>query len=130
MEAAEMEEVIYLESSIPDFSTNRFDLIDNVGNSRMKAHYSLVCGIRSVDSGELYTTCLRTTNLAKLKFVGKFSFIPVKEMYDAQFPENVIGSAHKRQTSHLSVREPQSLLLDFSHDILSPHPSLCKIPIA
>ncbi|GBN07780.1 hypothetical protein AVEN_40677-1 [Araneus ventricosus] len=70
MEAAKMEEVIYLESPMVDFSTNPFVLIDNVGGARMKAHYSCVCRIQEVDSGEYYNTGLRTTNLAKTKFVS------------------------------------------------------------
>ncbi|GBM08007.1 hypothetical protein AVEN_71450-1 [Araneus ventricosus] len=52
-----------------DFATNLFGLIGNVGGDRTKAHYSYVCGIQEVDGGEYYTTGLRTTNLAKLKFV-------------------------------------------------------------
>ncbi|GBO30474.1 hypothetical protein AVEN_39795-1 [Araneus ventricosus] len=39
METAEMEKVIYMESSMVDFSTNMFD---NVGSARMKAHHSYV----------------------------------------------------------------------------------------
>ncbi|GBO44320.1 hypothetical protein AVEN_19584-1, partial [Araneus ventricosus] len=35
-----------------DFSTNVFVLVDNVGGARMKAHYSCVCGIQEVGSGE------------------------------------------------------------------------------
>ncbi|GBN24439.1 hypothetical protein AVEN_26373-1 [Araneus ventricosus] len=45
MEAAEMEEVIYMESSMVDFPTNIFLSIDNVEGARMKAHYSHVCRI-------------------------------------------------------------------------------------
>ncbi|GBM60395.1 hypothetical protein AVEN_156953-1 [Araneus ventricosus] len=70
MEAAELEEVIYQESSMVDFSTNLFVLIDNVGDARMKAHYSYVCGIQKFYCGEYDMTCLRTTNLAKSKFVS------------------------------------------------------------
>ncbi|GBM03482.1 hypothetical protein AVEN_95383-1 [Araneus ventricosus] len=70
MEAAEMEEVIYLESSMVDFSTSVFVLIYNLGGSRMKAHHSYVCGIQEYDGGEYDTTGLRTTNLAKSKFVS------------------------------------------------------------
>ncbi|GBO14648.1 hypothetical protein AVEN_49232-1 [Araneus ventricosus] len=70
MEAAKMEEVIYLESPMIDFSTNLFVLIDNFGGARMKAHYSYVCGIQEVDGGEYDMSGLRTTNLAKLKFVS------------------------------------------------------------
>ncbi|GBM20915.1 hypothetical protein AVEN_253717-1 [Araneus ventricosus] len=64
----EIEEVIYLESSLADFSTNIFVLIDNVGSVRMKAHY--ICRIQGVDGGELDMTGLRTTNRAKPKFVS------------------------------------------------------------
>ncbi|GBN93233.1 hypothetical protein AVEN_136266-1 [Araneus ventricosus] len=42
MEAAEIEEIISLESSMVDFSTNMLILIDNVVGGRMKAHYSYV----------------------------------------------------------------------------------------
>ncbi|GBM71775.1 hypothetical protein AVEN_190639-1 [Araneus ventricosus] len=65
-----MEEVIYLESSIADFSTNVFGLIDSVVGARMKADYSGVSGIQGVDSGELDMTGLRASNLAKSKFVS------------------------------------------------------------
>ncbi|GBN08515.1 hypothetical protein AVEN_113920-1 [Araneus ventricosus] len=65
-----MEEVIYLESSMVDFSTNMFVLIDNIGGAKMKAHCSYVCGIQEVDGVEYDTTDLRTTNLAKSKFVS------------------------------------------------------------
>ncbi|GBL82936.1 Retrovirus-related Pol polyprotein from transposon 412 [Araneus ventricosus] len=67
--AAEMEEAIHLESSTVDFSTNMFVFINNVGGTRMKAHYLPVCEIQEVDGGECDLTCLRTTNLAKGKFV-------------------------------------------------------------
>ncbi|GBN89088.1 hypothetical protein AVEN_185698-1 [Araneus ventricosus] len=69
-DAAEMEEVTYLESAVVDFSPNVFVLIDNVGNARMKTHYSYVCGIQEVDSGEYDVTGLRVANLAKSKFVS------------------------------------------------------------
>ncbi|GBN01377.1 hypothetical protein AVEN_110432-1 [Araneus ventricosus] len=65
MEAAKMEEVIYLESLMVDFSTNLFVLIDNVGGARMKAHYSYICGNQEDDGGEYDMTGLRTANLAK-----------------------------------------------------------------
>ncbi|GBL92993.1 hypothetical protein AVEN_54631-1 [Araneus ventricosus] len=70
MEATSMEEIIYTESSIVDFSTNMFLLIDNIGGARMKSDYSYVCGIQEVDGGEYDLTGLRTTNLAKSKFVS------------------------------------------------------------
>ncbi|GBM17589.1 hypothetical protein AVEN_80889-1 [Araneus ventricosus] len=70
MEPVEMEEVIYLKSSTVHFSTNLFLLIDNVGGTRMKARYSYVCRIQEVDGSEYDMTGLRTTNLAKLKFVS------------------------------------------------------------
>ncbi|GBM05089.1 hypothetical protein AVEN_210799-1 [Araneus ventricosus] len=47
-----------------------FLLVDNVRGARMKAHYSYVCGIQEVDGGEYDLTSLRTTNLAKSKFVS------------------------------------------------------------
>ncbi|GBM13652.1 hypothetical protein AVEN_229613-1 [Araneus ventricosus] len=68
--AAEMEEVICLESSMADLSTNRFVLINNVGGAIMKTHYSYVCGIQGVGGGELDMRGLMTTNLAKSKFVS------------------------------------------------------------
>ncbi|GBM66050.1 hypothetical protein AVEN_181127-1 [Araneus ventricosus] len=52
IEAALMEEEIYPESSMVDFLTNMFVLIDNVGGAKMKAHYLYVCGIQEVDGGE------------------------------------------------------------------------------
>ncbi|GBM05091.1 hypothetical protein AVEN_210800-1 [Araneus ventricosus] len=48
----------------------RFLLVDNVGGARMKAPYSYVCGIQEIDSDEYDLTSLRTTNLAKSKFVS------------------------------------------------------------
>ncbi|GBO30473.1 hypothetical protein AVEN_39794-1 [Araneus ventricosus] len=45
-ETAEMEKVIYLESSMVDFSTNMLVLNDNVRSARMKTHHSYVCGIQ------------------------------------------------------------------------------------
>ncbi|GBL78997.1 hypothetical protein AVEN_48957-1 [Araneus ventricosus] len=68
METAEMEEVIYLGSSTVEFSKNMFVLIDNVGSSRMKAHYLYVCRIQEVDGDEYDMTDLRITNLDKSKF--------------------------------------------------------------
>ncbi|GBM89103.1 hypothetical protein AVEN_114548-1 [Araneus ventricosus] len=70
MEAVKVEELIYLESPVLDFSTNLFVLIDNVSGTRMKAHYSCICGIQEVDDGEYDMTGLRTTNLAKPKFLS------------------------------------------------------------
>ncbi|GBL86853.1 hypothetical protein AVEN_96078-1 [Araneus ventricosus] len=49
---AEMEEVIFLKSSMVEFSTNLFVSIDKFGGARMKAYYSYVCGIQEVDGGE------------------------------------------------------------------------------
>ncbi|GBM30627.1 hypothetical protein AVEN_18319-1 [Araneus ventricosus] len=65
MEAAEMEEVIYLESLMLDFSTNLFVLIYNLGDDKIKIHYTYFCGIQEVDGGEYDITGLITTNLAK-----------------------------------------------------------------
>ncbi|GBM31987.1 hypothetical protein AVEN_142595-1 [Araneus ventricosus] len=70
MEAEGMEEVIYLESSIVDFSTNLFVFIYNLGGDRMKVHYSYFCGIQEVDCGEYDMAVLRTNNLVKSKFVS------------------------------------------------------------
>ncbi|GBN52198.1 hypothetical protein AVEN_17457-1 [Araneus ventricosus] len=53
-----------------DFSTNTFVLIDNFGGARMTAHYSYDCGIQEVDGREYDMTDLRTTNLAKSKFIS------------------------------------------------------------
>ncbi|GBN04256.1 hypothetical protein AVEN_269716-1 [Araneus ventricosus] len=65
IDAAEMEEVIYLKSSMLDFSTNLFVLIYNLGDDRMKTHYTNFCGIQEVDGGEYNITGVRSTNLAK-----------------------------------------------------------------
>ncbi|GBL79829.1 hypothetical protein AVEN_28899-1 [Araneus ventricosus] len=70
MEAAKMEEIIHLESTLIHFSTNLFVLIDKVGGSRMKAHYSYVFGIQKIDGGEYDMTGLKTTYLAKSKLVS------------------------------------------------------------
>ncbi|GBN51596.1 hypothetical protein AVEN_259039-1 [Araneus ventricosus] len=70
MEVAEMEDVIYLESSMADFSINLFVLIYNLGGTRIKAHYSYVCGIEEIGSGEYDMPGLKTTTLAKSKFVS------------------------------------------------------------
>ncbi|GBL74911.1 hypothetical protein AVEN_243741-1 [Araneus ventricosus] len=69
-DAAEMEDIFLLESSMADFSINIFVLIDIVGCARLKSHYSYVCGIQGVYDSELHTTGLRSANLAKLKFVS------------------------------------------------------------
>ncbi|GBL89642.1 hypothetical protein AVEN_104604-1 [Araneus ventricosus] len=45
-------EVIYLDSSMVYFSRNLLVLIDNIGSTRMKAHFSYVCWIQEVDGGE------------------------------------------------------------------------------
>ncbi|GBM11849.1 hypothetical protein AVEN_26775-1 [Araneus ventricosus] len=58
-----MEKIIYLESYMAGFSINMLDLINNVGGTRMKAHYSYVFGIQGVVGGELDMTGLRTTIL-------------------------------------------------------------------
>ncbi|GBM27737.1 hypothetical protein AVEN_25356-1 [Araneus ventricosus] len=52
MEVVEMEEVIYLESSMIGFSNNLFVVIDNVGIARMKAHYSYFSVVHVVNGGE------------------------------------------------------------------------------
>ncbi|GBN62879.1 hypothetical protein AVEN_2540-1 [Araneus ventricosus] len=65
MEAAEMEEAIYFESTMVDFSKILFVFINNVGSARMKAHYSYVCRIQELDGSEYDMTGLRTNNLAK-----------------------------------------------------------------
>ncbi|GBN26631.1 hypothetical protein AVEN_102704-1, partial [Araneus ventricosus] len=64
-EAADLEEVIYLEPFMVYFSTNMFVLNDNVGDARMKANYSYICEIQEVDGGEYDMTGLRTTSMAK-----------------------------------------------------------------
>ncbi|GBO36311.1 hypothetical protein AVEN_204887-1, partial [Araneus ventricosus] len=68
-DVAEVEEVIYLESCMVDFSTNMLILIDNVECARMKVHHSNVYGIQEVDCGEYDMTALRPTNMVKSKFV-------------------------------------------------------------
>ncbi|GBL77638.1 hypothetical protein AVEN_152877-1 [Araneus ventricosus] len=70
MEVEEMEEVIYLESFMVDFSTNMFALIDNDGDTRMKAHNLCVCEIQEIDGGEYDMIDMRTANLAESKFVS------------------------------------------------------------
>ncbi|GBN68567.1 hypothetical protein AVEN_114536-1, partial [Araneus ventricosus] len=71
MKATEMEKVIFLETPMVDFSTNVFILIDNVGGTRRRTHYSYVCRIQEVGGGDEYDMPgLRTTNLAKLKFAS------------------------------------------------------------
>ncbi|GBM08616.1 hypothetical protein AVEN_52456-1 [Araneus ventricosus] len=57
MEAAEMEEVIYLESFMVDSSTNMLVLIEGT--------YSYVCGFQKVNGDEYDMTGLRTITLAK-----------------------------------------------------------------
>ncbi|GBN48928.1 hypothetical protein AVEN_229328-1 [Araneus ventricosus] len=52
IEAAEMEEVIYLESSMLEFSTNLFVSIYNLGDARMNAHYSYSCWIQEANGGK------------------------------------------------------------------------------
>ncbi|GBM35847.1 hypothetical protein AVEN_134099-1 [Araneus ventricosus] len=69
-DAAKMEGVNYLESSMVDFSTNMFVMFDNIGDERKKAHYLYVCGIQEVVDCEYETTGLRTTNLSKSEFVS------------------------------------------------------------
>ncbi|GBN44172.1 hypothetical protein AVEN_168929-1 [Araneus ventricosus] len=80
MEAAEIEEVIYLESSMADFSTNMFVLIDNVGGTRMKAHYSYVCliWIWQVSEGRIVILLRLLSNLSDLnqiRSMRSFAFI-------------------------------------------------------
>ncbi|GBL77026.1 hypothetical protein AVEN_12678-1 [Araneus ventricosus] len=70
IEAAEIVEVIDLESSAIDFVTNMFVLIDKDGGPRMKTHYLYVCGVQGVDGGEFDMTGLRITNMAKSKFIS------------------------------------------------------------
>ncbi|GBM09755.1 hypothetical protein AVEN_101801-1 [Araneus ventricosus] len=65
MEVAKMVEVIYLESSMLDFSTNLFVLIYNLGGNRINTHYAYLCWFQKLYSGEFDITVLRTTNLAK-----------------------------------------------------------------
>ncbi|GBL72445.1 hypothetical protein AVEN_115365-1 [Araneus ventricosus] len=62
MEASEMEEIIYLETSMVDFSTN-VCFVES-WTCQNESHYSYVCGIQ-VDGGEYDITGLRTTNLAE-----------------------------------------------------------------
>ncbi|GBN67168.1 hypothetical protein AVEN_184045-1 [Araneus ventricosus] len=53
-----------------EFSTNLFDLKYNVGDDRMKANYSYICGIKGVEGDELDIIGLRTTYLAKSRFAS------------------------------------------------------------
>ncbi|GBO07006.1 hypothetical protein AVEN_182809-1 [Araneus ventricosus] len=52
IEVAEIEEVIYLESSMLEFSTNLFVSINNLGGTKMNAHYSYSCWILEANGGE------------------------------------------------------------------------------
>ncbi|GBM46307.1 hypothetical protein AVEN_88001-1 [Araneus ventricosus] len=65
----EVEKVTYLELSVTDFSTNMYILIDNIRGARMNVHYSYICRIPGVECGEVDAVGLRSTNLAKSKFV-------------------------------------------------------------
>ncbi|GBL78651.1 hypothetical protein AVEN_65226-1 [Araneus ventricosus] len=69
VEALGMEEVIYLESSMIDFSTNLFVLIHNLGGKNEGALF-IVCGIQEANGGECDVIGLRTTNLAKSKLAS------------------------------------------------------------
>ncbi|GBL90872.1 hypothetical protein AVEN_27983-1 [Araneus ventricosus] len=51
------------------FSTILYILIDNIESARIKTHYSYICGNDGVVANELDVTGLRSTNLAKSKFV-------------------------------------------------------------
>ncbi|GBM39218.1 hypothetical protein AVEN_223836-1 [Araneus ventricosus] len=60
-----------LQFSFLDFILgNRYILINNMGDARMKVRYSYVCRISGVGGGKLGVTGLKTTNLAKSKFVS------------------------------------------------------------
>ncbi|GBM84957.1 hypothetical protein AVEN_120222-2 [Araneus ventricosus] len=69
-----------------------FVLIDNVGDARMKAHYSYVCGIQEVDGGEYDITGLRITNSAKSKFVSvvNVQFAISESQLKAIFPDHIL----------------------------------------
>ncbi|GBL76720.1 hypothetical protein AVEN_53405-1 [Araneus ventricosus] len=69
MEAEEMEEVIYLKLSMVDFFNKSLCFVECC-RCRNEAHYSYVCGIQEVYGSEYDMTGLRTTNLAKSKFVS------------------------------------------------------------
>ncbi|GBM66061.1 hypothetical protein AVEN_207157-1 [Araneus ventricosus] len=51
-ESAEIEKVTYLESTMADFSTNMYILIDNVGGVIKKVDYSYVYRIQAFDGGD------------------------------------------------------------------------------
>ncbi|GBM60875.1 hypothetical protein AVEN_49636-1 [Araneus ventricosus] len=70
MKAAEIVEVIDLESTVDEFSTNMFVLFNNEGGDRFKTHYSYVCVVQGVDGCEFDMTGLKKTNMAKSKFVS------------------------------------------------------------
>ncbi|GBL76138.1 hypothetical protein AVEN_121735-1 [Araneus ventricosus] len=57
-------------SSMDDFETNIFVLVDNVGGVRITAHGSYVFRIQEVDGGVSDMTGLRTTNLTKSKLIS------------------------------------------------------------
>ncbi|GBL72809.1 hypothetical protein AVEN_128016-1 [Araneus ventricosus] len=69
----EMEEVIYLESFMVDFSTNLLVLL-NVGGVRIKNIIHTSAGFKNVEGSEYDMTGLRTTNLAKSKFISMVQF--------------------------------------------------------
>ncbi|GBM29273.1 hypothetical protein AVEN_155226-1 [Araneus ventricosus] len=110
-----VEEVIYLESSMVDFSTNMFVLIDNVGGDKMKEHYSYVCGIQEVVDGEYYMTDLRTTNLAKSKFVSVVNdqFAISESQLKAILQDRIFEVNCRKELSYLVFRSPDLTPCDF-----------------
>ncbi|GBN52081.1 hypothetical protein AVEN_200489-1 [Araneus ventricosus] len=76
-----------------EFSTNLFDLKYNVGDNRMRANYSYVYGIKGVYVGELDIIGLRTTNLAKLKFVSvvNVQFAISESQIKVTRPDSIFG---------------------------------------
>ncbi|GBL95703.1 hypothetical protein AVEN_660-1 [Araneus ventricosus] len=105
MEAAEMKELIYLESSMVDFSTNLFVLIYNLGGAKMNAHYSYVCGIQEVDGVEYDMTGFGTTNLAKSKFVSVVNdqFAISQSQLKAIFPDSIFEVDCRKELSCFQV---------------------------
>ncbi|GBO46531.1 hypothetical protein AVEN_156237-1 [Araneus ventricosus] len=99
-EAAKMVEVIYLKSSSrAEFSTNICALIVNVGGARMNVYYSCVCGIQGVGDDELDMTGLRTTNLAKSKFVSVVNdqFAISESQLKAVLPDSIFEEDCKKK---------------------------------
>ncbi|GBN05117.1 hypothetical protein AVEN_132103-1 [Araneus ventricosus] len=86
-------------SSMVDFETNMFILINSVGGVRMTASYLYVCGIQEGDGGGYDTTGLRTTNLAKSKFVSVVNdqFAISKSQLKAILPDYIFEVDYRKE---------------------------------